>query len=751
MARTRSLLWACWVRLPAAVMVCFALAADPPHASAAAARTTITYPMKGFEDDVDLVVSPTRGFVVVCEEDNSELVPGEVMVIELDPASGAPLGPRVVRPALGFENGVDPIIVQMHPTSDGWAVLVPEESQDGSHGAMLVLRVDDRGNLLEEHSIDLAGLGFHPDVDGVWAAYIGPLIAFFALESEDGAFRGVIGIDIDLDDSDLDGDPEFGSCRVITNAPFAVCDATEFEDWIPGLADGLDPVAYEVGSAARLALPVTGAGGSDLLLLDWDPHFEPPVFAGYASVKALNAGTARPLAFPGWERDVDISLFTGGECGAFAPVPWILLPVDGGANNGDLYQVDPDGVARWVYSIDAGPTVAPPHTGYEQGVDLVRICGVGGAHPSRILIPIESTGGDADVVMVDFLTGQFLGHVEDPVKNPGTTVLGFEVGVEPLPWTPVNILVPMEGAAGAGLLTIDPDARVLSSFVGGPILGFARSVDPVVAPWPELDRTLFVPVANSAGTNSNVLRFALPPDVTAPGDLETLNIPAITFSGFEWDVDPGLVKQDPGSNFFMVPEYDRVTGAAQLRFEPTPAVAAGRVLVVPVKKVGATPASIWEFRTSDGHTIGNFTVLGLQTGLDLATGRGTMIFADPPAFGVAPGFDEDTDPTLATGASGTGVGDVQVQGEWRLAFANPFHAPGRIAWYQPRAGRARIELVDVAGRRLRRIYDGWLAAGEHFVAWDGRDASGAQIATGTYFVRLGDGLGWSTRALVILH
>jgi len=36
-----------------------------------AARTTFTYPVLGFKDDVDLVVSPGGRFVVVCQDDES--------------------------------------------------------------------------------------------------------------------------------------------------------------------------------------------------------------------------------------------------------------------------------------------------------------------------------------------------------------------------------------------------------------------------------------------------------------------------------------------------------------------------------------------------------------------------------------------------------------------------------------------------------------------------------------------------------
>jgi hypothetical protein len=37
---------------------------------------------------------------------------------------------------------------------------------------------------------------------------------------------------------------------------------------------------------------------------------------------------------------------------------------------------------------------------------------------------------------------------------------------------------------------------------------------------------------------------------------------------------------------------------------------------------------------------------------------------------------------------------------------------------------------------VRSLSDGELAAGEHLVRWDGRDARGGVCATGIYFVRM---------------
>jgi hypothetical protein len=53
-----------------------------------------------------------------------------------------------------------------------------------------------------------------------------------------------------------------------------------------------------------------------------------------------------------------------------------------------------------------------------------------------------------------------------------------------------------------------------------------------------------------------------------------------------------------------------------------------------------------------------------------------------------------------------------------------------------RPGRAELRVLDAAGRQVRTLLAGEIAAGEHRVAWDGRDDGGRPVAAGLYFVRL---------------
>lgn len=52
------------------------------------------------------------------------------------------------------------------------------------------------------------------------------------------------------------------------------------------------------------------------------------------------------------------------------------------------------------------------------------------------------------------------------------------------------------------------------------------------------------------------------------------------------------------------------------------------------------------------------------------------------------------------------------------------------------AGHRELVVTDVLGRAVRRLADGWFAAGRRDVAWDGRDDSGTRVPAGVYFAEL---------------
>lgn len=70
---------------------------------------------------------------------------------------------------------------------------------------------------------------------------------------------------------------------------------------------------------------------------------------------------------------------------------------------------------------------------------------------------------------------------------------------------------------------------------------------------------------------------------------------------------------------------------------------------------------------------------------------------------------------------------------------NPFNPVTRIRYEVP-PGEGRfpvtLEIFDAAGRRVKRLVDADLPAGEHFASWDGAGDDGIPAGSGVYFYRL---------------
>jgi subtilisin family serine protease len=67
---------------------------------------------------------------------------------------------------------------------------------------------------------------------------------------------------------------------------------------------------------------------------------------------------------------------------------------------------------------------------------------------------------------------------------------------------------------------------------------------------------------------------------------------------------------------------------------------------------------------------------------------------------------------------------------------NPARESASLQFAIPIAAAVSLELFTVDGRSVARLVDGRLRAGQHALAWDGRDASGRPVTAGIYFARL---------------
>ena len=89
-------------------------------------------------------------------------------------------------------------------------------------------------------------------------------------------------------------------------------------------------------------------------------------------------------------------------------------------------------------------------------------------------------------------------------------------------------------------------------------------------------------------------------------------------------------------------------------------------------------------------------------------------------------------PTPVDDLGGNAVGRVVLGQSW----PNPANGSTRIQFELGKDSRVRLRVFDAAGRLVRSIEDGFVPAGAHVRAWDGRDERGEIAASGIYFYEL---------------
>ncbi len=82
---------------------------------------------------------------------------------------------------------------------------------------------------------------------------------------------------------------------------------------------------------------------------------------------------------------------------------------------------------------------------------------------------------------------------------------------------------------------------------------------------------------------------------------------------------------------------------------------------------------------------------------------------------------------------------------------NPFNPRTEIHLFLAEAGSARVELLDIRGRRLRLLADEQREAGEWRLVWDGCDDAGRQLSSGLYLARLIAGVHREVEKLVMIR
>jgi hypothetical protein len=81
---------------------------------------------------------------------------------------------------------------------------------------------------------------------------------------------------------------------------------------------------------------------------------------------------------------------------------------------------------------------------------------------------------------------------------------------------------------------------------------------------------------------------------------------------------------------------------------------------------------------------------------------------------------------------------------------NPFNPTTTIAYAIPQAGDVKISVFNILGQNVKDLVDGYMPAGNHQVVWDGKDHSGAAVASGVYFYKISAKDYSDTKKMVLL-
>ncbi len=91
--------------------------------------------------------------------------------------------------------------------------------------------------------------------------------------------------------------------------------------------------------------------------------------------------------------------------------------------------------------------------------------------------------------------------------------------------------------------------------------------------------------------------------------------------------------------------------------------------------------------------------------------------------------------TIKDGKPGT---DANVPMEFTIGnpYPNPFNGNVQFSVYMLKESTVSIDVIDLSGKRAKRLYKGNLSMGNHYFNWYGKDGFGKQVSSGVYYIKV---------------
>ncbi|NTV84838.1 MAG: T9SS type A sorting domain-containing protein, partial [Bacteroidales bacterium] len=85
------------------------------------------------------------------------------------------------------------------------------------------------------------------------------------------------------------------------------------------------------------------------------------------------------------------------------------------------------------------------------------------------------------------------------------------------------------------------------------------------------------------------------------------------------------------------------------------------------------------------------------------------------------------------------------------SYPNPFRDETVIRFNSKEESRVTLDILNINGQQISRVFNADVSAGTHEVSWNGTDINGNRVSSGVYFYRLQTGNELVTGKLMLME